>query len=759
MLDRTLDRHHQAVYHRVDRERVRYLAPRSRLSPTLDHMLVWVRKLAEGRIDDVAVADDVNVARPKKPESWIEPVLFEAAVAAYCAGAAGASASGASDEIAALQQRRLASIRAKWQTAARAAPAPPSAPLAPPNNAPEILASLGADPLLPFAAVLEECVRLLGQMGVAGGADLGSGAAAGRVGSDSGSAAFGVSAAATAAYLRSLTSPSVRAACEALANLTRIPAPLLADILLRTPMTRQEYLLQLQIWTEFQPQLQAAHRAGARRLRACLDNLVFYGVEYDAPRLARDVLPAAFAHPGPLGETAYLNRLIWLLGHALARHGVRRGPHVAASIAAAQETAVKQLGGGARAGLLLQGYLGIILAIRRLSPSRARRLLDIAELRRRDDDPPATLIAYHVTKITLADTPDQLLYAFNTAAEDHRHSATVWLAFVNKLDELGLLNERRSLQVLSELMAIGGRVLVTKDLVLALLRPVRRLDAMERFVAGLGRLAAAHASLVVPKQLRLLYASAGSGGGGGGSGEAAAGAGAAPSNRAAAFGDTADASNRAAAFGDTAGASNRAAAFGDTAGASLAGASALEAARATYHQHPRKTVSIVGIMLLGEAAIQPQRLYLLYQRELGALALQPNEECLRALIRAATSATMLWGDMYAPQVAAHEFAAHVMRSSDGTGVYPSDTLWSAYVGMLAQFDYTRELLEVMAWWEALEFVPSADLLLQLLAALPAGFGERHIRHVEAAGASALELRAPTAAWPWPTVDQLAAWRT
>ena len=108
MLDRTLDRHHQAVYHRVDRERVRYLAPRSRLSPTLDHMLVWVRKLAEGRIDDVAVADDVNVARPKKPESWIEPVLFEAAVAAYCAGAAGASASGASAVRAAVRAARAA---------------------------------------------------------------------------------------------------------------------------------------------------------------------------------------------------------------------------------------------------------------------------------------------------------------------------------------------------------------------------------------------------------------------------------------------------------------------------------------------------------------------------------------------------------------------------------------------------------------------------------------------------------------------------
>ncbi|EGV60055.1 hypothetical protein CANTEDRAFT_111859 [Yamadazyma tenuis ATCC 10573] len=193
----------------------------------------------------------------------------------------------------------------------------------------------------------------------------------------------------------------------------------------------------------------------------------------------------------------------------------------------------------------------------------------------------------------------------------------------------------------------------------------------------------------------------------------------------------------------------------------------LAIARQLYGGHlKRKTPSVIGRMLHGELQVQPQNIYKLYTNELRQNNITPDETCLAALIKGATDsptnnpgACHIWDDMYAPQIAIHEFKSHVAANK----TVASGAVWEKYIEMLAKYEYVSELSEIIRWWESTQFVPQYSTLLALLRALPIEFATRHIAHVEkvkrdsGTNGSKVAGVASTASvvdWPWPQVSDL-----
>lgn len=511
-------------------------------------------------------------------------------------------------------------------------------------------------------------------------------------------------------WILSLLAPSIPQACQELVNLSDIPSFVTSDILLRTPLSRTDLYLQLDLWRTFKAPIGKAYHKKTTHLANIVKNLMFYCVHLDLHKLA-GLIQASLdfftstrsGFTFKLFDTAFTNNLIYSLAffYLLSSTHSHEG---AMCVIRAQEILVKYL---THPNLNQEGFMGVVLAMAYVSEPKAHKLLDISHLHY-----PERSVHFHLAQIHVSTTPEQLLHSFNAGMAHHPNYASMWLVFVKKLEALELLTEPRAHKLLHQLLSRKESLILSKDIVQTLLRPIESINGMEKFILALQHhhLLPKFRALIDGKYMGLLYRYSG------------------------------EKSVCKPYLDEQVRVSNN-----------------LECARFLFHQNPRKTTAFIGMMLNGEVDHQPENIYSLYKEYLQCKS--PDQQCLVALLRACgkrqQGQVITWGTFYAPQVAVHEFKQHVAQKVPQTkpsegGLVPTNKLWKLYIEVLADSSYLAELAEIIRWWEAVQFVPEKPTLLLLLRALPREFAERHIKHASSVPADADFLLL----WPWPTLDEL-----
>lgn len=506
-------------------------------------------------------------------------------------------------------------------------------------------------------------------------------------------------------WVRSLTSANITQACQELATLSNIPAFVTSDILLRTPMSKDELYLQIDLWTTFMGSIGQAYHGKTSHTSSIIHNLVYYSIQFEPQALPDLILhtlryftSTRSGYNHKLIDNAFVNHLVYSLAYYYIQSSHRAAP-AAMAVIRSQEHLVQHIG---HSKLSQEGFIGIVLAIREVSEDKAAKLFEICQSHFHEMS-----TFFHMGNIYLSTSPEQLLHGFNNAIAQFPSSASLWLVFVKRLQSLELLTESRAHKLLAEIVSRKDKLILSKDIILTLLRPIDCINGIEKFIkiledAGLLQM---FRNGVVTKYLHLLYRFT-------------------------------NEKNVRKPYLDR----------------YVHNTTNIDCARYLYANIDRKTTSTIGVMLNGEVVHQPQEIYNMYIEELqGKLA---DENCLGALLRACemrpNGQVMTWGQLYAPQVAVHEFKRHVAKkvSTSHGGIIPSNKLWKLYIGVLNSSGYLAELAEVMRWWEQLQFVPTRSTLMALLKALPREFAERHIIH-----ARSVPTKESTQRWPWPNVEE------
>lgn len=500
-----------------------------------------------------------------------------------------------------------------------------------------------------------------------------------------------------ACWIRSMSAPSVRQACLELANLTNIPGVVVSDILLRTAMTHEECVLQLDLWKTFLAPVCVAYHHKQSHIKRLVKALCATALHFDPAKLPPLIdLSLSFLTSTRSGfafnvfSTDFTNDLIYYLAFAYIRPPTQRSP---LPVIKAQNILASHI---THHSLSLKGFIGVTLAFYHQSQTKAKQLFGLAQnnFALRSD-------AYYIGKLYLQESPEGLLHDFSEATSRFPQSSGLWLILVRKLRQFDLLNETRAQSLLDQILQRKEQLVLSKDLMAALIKPVQTVSGMESFISQLREhsILDKFRSVVLNKYMAVLYR------------------------------NSRDISVHKP--------------YLDTL---VRSRSNLECARHLYSTNLQKTVACVGIMLNGEVGHQPEHIFRLYTSALeGRL---PDEACLLALLRASMvksgSNFLLWGEMYAPQVAVHEFKTHVCMLPSDSGVTPSVALWRMYLKLLVSAGYASELAGMIRWWSDVDFVPSKELLTDLLWALPEHHRKRHIQHA---------LSLPRTDWPWPTLDE------
>lgn len=507
-------------------------------------------------------------------------------------------------------------------------------------------------------------------------------------------------------WLRCLFASSVSEANGHLQQASYIPPCIYSDVLLRTPISRKELHMQLNLWKPSIAEIGLYYDSRTSHLTTIMANLSYYCVHYDHTCLF-DLTKHNLKHftaDNPqrkysVFKPSQVNKLLWTLTSILM-HTFLPSSQTSMSVIRSQELLVKHI---THANLSQLGFMAVVISLRRVAEEKAQKLLKYAKQQYQEPS-----VEVYVADIYLSATPEQLLHNFNLAMSHYETSATLWLAFVTKTNEFSLLTEHRSLKVLDQLLERSKKLIISKQIILLLLQPIKTVHAMEEFIAKLQRadMFLQYLGIVHSRYLQILYQ------------------------------NSEGKSLRKPYLNKF----NRS-------------SSNIECARLLYSSIDRKTVSNIGVMLAGESSHQPENLYDLYQQELGTTA--PDENCLVALLRAASRKysedhRLWWNQHHASQIAVYEFRLSVSETYDDSKIMPSNKTWQLYIGLLRDCDYTSELSEIMRWWEQLHFVPEKETLLKLLQALPVPFAQRHVKHWRSVPESASLLQE----WPWPTEDEL-----
>lgn len=544
-------------------------------------------------------------------------------------------------------------------------------------------------------------------------------------------------------WSRSILSGNVTSACTSLTNLIDIPGFVVGDILLRTPMSKQELHLQLDLWQNFKHSIRVSYHEKVGHLRMILNNLIFYTVHLDIEKLPGFITEtcAFFTNPRASHHTKlftndYINKLMWKVPFYYVESAMTKNSSAdMVMVIKAQETMSKYLGRTQGSpDLSLEGSMGVVLAISHMSFSKARSLFNISRdkhFTRRHHLQRKELLSFNFVRIMISETPDELLNAFNEAATDSKHVSTIWLGFIKKLLSFELLTPQRSEQVLEKLLDISDDILMTKNIILHLMVPLTSNNHFETFVKRMNQ----HGNWVVPKFRSILI-----------------------EKYMIVLYNNLQAPVDPEIF--------RILIPDKHMPPSLSESDGLTIARDLYYNHiTRKTPSVIGKMMNGEVKVQLENLYNIYKQELTTHETLPDESCLMALLKASMTLTTgdinsgyIWDGMYAPQVAVHEFKTHV---KSGDVVFPNDELWQNYILLLHKFGYISQLSEIMEWWVDLKFNPSYETLLLLLKSLPIEFAERHILHISKVKSDAttdtrLKIIGNNGShnWPWPSIDDL-----
>jgi len=554
-------------------------------------------------------------------------------------------------------------------------------------------------------------------------------------------------------WIRAILSKDVTSSCELLMGLTNIPACILSDIILRSPVSKVEYHLQLEMWNQFIKPISETYIEKVSHLKACINNLIYYGVRFDTDALKELITDTFNFLMDPRSgikiealETSYINEILWNLALMTVFQPVTITKIQNTNIINSQEILVgflsKQKDNTTKAfeKLSLKAYMGIAIAIRPTSQQKSEQLMNMAEKRffsGRISVENKDMVAYNIAKTYLANSPEALVHTFNSAAKSYSHSSVLWLAFVQRLKQFGLLNENRSIKVLKELLKIRNEVMITKDIMNVLIWPHKGLKSLDRFIQTIAgtdeKLLASHSETILPKYITMLYINHNS---------------KTLSENYYLWDRNLDKISKLDLW-------------------TYKGfPTVAKYAKYLYDtQFRKKSANIIGIMLQGEAIADPTNVYDLYKSELSRNNVPPNRECLVGLLRASfktndDNACIVWGDLYAPQVAVHEFKKHVVGAFNEDGfIYATDSLWQIYIQMLAKYGYVSELAEIIQWWEHIKFTPHYETLLHLMAALPSEYGQRYIEHFNKVKIDSDKFHPKSQQdWNWPTLEELESFK-
>lgn len=529
-------------------------------------------------------------------------------------------------------------------------------------------------------------------------------------------------------WIKSITASSIRESHSFLSKAKDPPAFILLDLMLRNPLFKEELILQCEVWKYNLKPFAMCSLQTPSILKKCIDNLMYHSLDFE-PHLLDGIIQTSFEffkskRTGVNIEldNTFINDLTW----SLAVYASRQSNVTRLGVASAQESLVKYLSTGTGSPyqrINLRAYMGIIVMIADISPEKAHSLMAIVEKRflDREDLSMKDMVAYHVGKVCLATSPEELVEEFNTAFKEYSKSSSLWLFFIRKLESFGLLDMNRSVRILERIAQ--SEAILLKDIVNILLRPVEDMKVLEKMIHICRHKAEQPPNLIdvfFPKYVDLLYRYKQQG----------------KRVKLLHFWDR----DRAA---DEIPIEN------------------LEdyVSRLIKANCARSSISSIGMMLKCEYKVNPCNVFAVYKRELLDKQLSPNNNALKILILAALKQSNdLWGDLFAPQVAINQFLTHVKHSVNDNelGLTPSNGLWRAYIRLLMNNSYISELSKILKWWEDIKFTPDKETLMMLLIALPEEFTNRHIQHQEKLRKESLLYEKMN--WDWPTRQQLMDYR-
>lgn len=505
-------------------------------------------------------------------------------------------------------------------------------------------------------------------------------------------------------WIESIQAKSVIESYSYVHNLEEVPKFVLFDVMLRNPQFKEEFLLQKDIWLHNLKPFALQRGGQTFILKSIIDNLVYYGIMFELDTLA-EILKTTldFFQSSRTGVNVHLdddfiNELIW----NTALYSFRYSDIKPLSIANIQELLVTYLSLVEK--LSFKAYMGITLVVSKVSRERGEKLFHIAESKFINQKTTLKeMVAYYMTQLYLAKSPEDLVHIFNIAIKKYKLSSKLWLVFIRKLSLFGLLDEKRATKILKKMVLTN--VNINSDIITELSKSVVDFTVLEAMIQMVGT---EKARFFLTRYIQLLNLYDGR-----------------LSQIELPWDRKFDKSSAYKGFSSIA-----------------------DYTRYLCTLLPTTSIHQISLLLENEAKRNPQNTFQIYKKELLDKALSPNKKCLGVLLAMAYDYGDFeaWDRYRAPQVAIREFQRHVKTTK--TGIEPNEWLWNKYIKLLLKYDYISELSKIMKWWDDLKFEPSKGLLLLLLSALPREFSERHIKHHEK-----LQLKRD---WPWPSIEEFNA---
>ncbi|CAK9439001.1 uncharacterized protein LODBEIA_P32250 [Lodderomyces beijingensis] len=502
-------------------------------------------------------------------------------------------------------------------------------------------------------------------------------------------------------WIQILASPSLTAALVQEAD-QELPAFVVHDIMNRTPLYREEFIAQFDLWMANTAYIAAQKWDQISAVKASIRSLVRHSVMFEPSCLLPLVtnIDQAFkfkSHGSNSKLSAlFLGELMWDIASLSFKH-----QHVSWLVLADAQKYLMSLVPVKKDGhkdLSLKGYLGIAVVMSRVSQDKASQIFKVAERRYPGHArSKKEQVAFDVACIWLARDAESAVNCFKEGVETNQESCKLWIAMVQKLRALGAMNEERA-RILFQRFA-ESNAKVAGDFITELIRPVRSMALFEEMQQRLSTpLGPPKKHLFVGKYLQLL------------SDQSASGSHChAPSN-----GNSEPHEHMAHLFA----------------------------------QCPEKSIHLTSAYLRALLSVAPQSVFDVYRKEVLEPGHLPNATCLEVLLELAIKYdrhTLTNSLGHVPQFAIHEFQKNVKSSRDSWGIFPSNKMWRSYITLLANHEYVSELSKVMKWWLDIRFEPERKTLMELLAALPFDFAERHITHHEKANSSQ--------DWDWPSMRE------
>ncbi len=272
-------------------------------------------------------------------------------------------------------------------------------------------------------------------------------------------------------WITAIKSRTITESYNSIKQLDSPPPFVLFDIMLKNPQFREEFLLQVNIWRDNMRNFALLRLKLVSILKDVLDNLIYYSIMFE-PGYLQPIIEESFkffksSRTGihvELGNN-FINESIWNLALYSSKYR-DLDPTV---IANAQELLISYISLVEK--LSFKAYMGITIVIARVSHSKGEKLFQIAERKfSQHKKSQKDLVAYYIARICLCDTPDHLLHVFNVATRKLENSLNIWLFFIRRLNQFGMLDETRSKQILNELVI--SKISITSDVVTELVRHI-----------------------------------------------------------------------------------------------------------------------------------------------------------------------------------------------------------------------------------------------------------------------------------------------